>query len=849
MKLQISYSMVIVILAIVMRQREVFLSYSRAFDRTYKQGDIWSRGNMFFESNLVTSLLPLSFVIILVLVSQAIVNTGALSYATSSPDNTASRTLVNINPDNFTKGNNDQTQYYSCSNYGVMHCDPSVSEVRSFLVHGVSSEVYLPSANLKYVEGKHGKALEMVANRAETIEINNTGSINNQYFTAAFWAKRLPESEPLGIIISHANNTNTAGWYFRMTGKGQVSFAVTNSNGTVTDTKVNNNTLIPTDRFAFVVGTFDGSKVRLFVDGQLVSEAIFHGGYVADPKTTLRIGGLAQSMGMLLWTGIIDSFSLFNQTLTEDQIKELFHSSDTSYFNPEDNNSILKASLVGTWKFDSNLDETSFSQQSSNDGISRTYIASMAFAPDSRLFFSEKNTGNIRIMKDDRVLQKPFAVISDHYVNVEQGLLGIAIDPLFEKNHYVYLYYTAISNTTNNDSKIINRLVRFTDVNNAGLDKITLIDNIPASKGFHSGGALAFGPDDKLYVTVGDATQPIYAQNPSVLLGKVLRINRDGTIPADNPYPNSPVYTIGHRNMYGIAFDNKNDVGIIAENGDVFYDEINLIRKGGNYGFPTLQPPNFPPEKANSSLSILPLRSYWQNPGPTQSIYYEGNKFAEVKNRFLVGGFIGSIYALLFDLKDDKIITEEQWISFDFYPFSAITTVAASPEGEIYFAGSAIYKLAKIDSTLKEQTVFPIELHFSSNFNKVENVEILEGENTMIIDFQTSNQSIKKTSTSSPLSEPLAKASPPYTLSIRIPKNLLGAVQDVNAMTGSNKTGNNFDNLNLGRSQPITYDIDNSTSNFTRIGIKYWPDMSYRLEINGPEATNDNINLENDALN
>ena len=100
------------------------------------------------------------------------------------------------------------------------------------------------------------------------------------------------------------------------------------------------------------------------------------------------------------------------------------------------------------------------------------------------------------------------------------------------------------------------------------------------------------------------------AQNPTILLGKVLRIDRDGKIPEDNPIENSPVYTLGHRNIYGIAFDNKSQFGLIAENGDDIYDEINIIAKGGNYGFPAFQPPNISPELANESLSIQPVRSY-----------------------------------------------------------------------------------------------------------------------------------------------------------------------------------------------------------------------------------------------
>ena len=141
-----------------------------------------------------------------------------------------------------------------------------------------------------------------------------------------------------------------------------------------------------------------------------------------------------------------------------------------------------------------------------------------------------------------------------------------------------------------------NRVVRFTDTGDVGRDETILMDRIPASNGYHSGGALTFGADDKLYITVGDATEHIFAQDPSIVIGKVLRINRDGSIPIDNPYKNSPVYTLGHRNMYGIAFNGDTGLGIITENGDFHYDEVNILKKGGNYGFPAMEPPNIAPE-------------------------------------------------------------------------------------------------------------------------------------------------------------------------------------------------------------------------------------------------------------
>ncbi|MGC1132693.1 MAG: PQQ-dependent sugar dehydrogenase [Nitrososphaeraceae archaeon] len=96
-------------------------------------------------------------------------------------------------------------------------------------------------------------------------------------------------------------------------------------------------------------------------------------------------------------------------------------------------------------------------------------------------------------------------------------------------------------------------------------------------------------------------------KEPSILLGKVLRIDRDGKIPEDNPFPDSPVYRCSSRNIYGIAFDPKSGLGLIAENGNDLYDEINILSKGGNYGFPTMQPPNVAPETGDSNSSIRPV--------------------------------------------------------------------------------------------------------------------------------------------------------------------------------------------------------------------------------------------------
>ena len=137
-------------------------------------------------------------------------------------------------------------------------------------------------------------------------------------------------------------------------------------------------------------------------------------------------------------------------------------------------------------------------------------------------------------MKDDKVLAQPFVKVQTEFAE-HQGLLGITVDPKFSVNHYIYAYYTQINNKTKTP---YNRVVRFTESNNtaiAGAEKI-LLDNITASmNGEFAGGALAFGKDDNLYITVGYANDFKLAQNMSSLAGKVLRITRDGNIPIRQP--------------------------------------------------------------------------------------------------------------------------------------------------------------------------------------------------------------------------------------------------------------------------------------------------------------------------
>ncbi len=162
----------------------------------------------------------------------------------------------------------------------------------------------------------------------------------------------------------------------------------------------------------------------------------------------------------------------------------------------------------------------------------------------------------------------------------EGGLLGIALHPEFGDNRWVYLYMTARV-----DDGLRNRVVRYRLEEDALHNATTILDDLPGAV-YHDGGRLAFGPDERLYITAGDATNRPWAQDTDILAGKILRINPDGSIPGDNPF-NNAVYSYGHRNPQGLAWVGEQLWA--TEHGDTQHDELNRIVAGGNYGWPVIE--------------------------------------------------------------------------------------------------------------------------------------------------------------------------------------------------------------------------------------------------------------------
>jgi glucose/arabinose dehydrogenase len=203
----------------------------------------------------------------------------------------------------------------------------------------------------------------------------------------------------------------------------------------------------------------------------------------------------------------------------------------------------------------------------------------MAFDPAGDLFVTER-PGRIRLIRNGRLLPAPVATLNVAAMG-EGGLMGLATDPAFDVNGFLYICYT-----TRKEGRLVNSVARLTVRDeHAGAERV-LLDDVPGADQ-RDGCRLKFGPDRMLYVTTGDATIAQLAPQLDSLAGKILRLAPDGSVPADNPFPGSPVYAIGFRNPQGLAWDRAGRM-FAADLVPGPHDEINKIVRGGNYGWPTV---------------------------------------------------------------------------------------------------------------------------------------------------------------------------------------------------------------------------------------------------------------------
>jgi quinoprotein glucose dehydrogenase len=306
-------------------------------------------------------------------------------------------------------------------------------------------------------------------------------------------------------------------------------------------------------------------------------------------------------------------------------------------------------------------------------------VWSLRWSPDGRLFIGER-PGRLSVLH-------PGASEPVTYANLptalggESGLMGIALHPQFPAQPYVYVMYTA-----RKLSGGVNRISRFVDTG-AGLEhEQVLIDDIPASRN-HDGGALEFGPDGMLYVGTGDANAAMLAQDVASPNGKVLRIAPDGSIPAGNPFPGSPVWAYGFRNVSGLAFHPETGELWAASHGPSgvaadepkHMDSVYVVRKGGNHGWPHRL--GVSDDEAAMASPVLFYADYQVPPGGM--VFYRGA--GELHHNLFVTSLRGQELHRVGVEDGTRIARIERWWH---NRFGRLRAIAEGPDGSLYVGTS-----------------------------------------------------------------------------------------------------------------------------------------------------------------
>jgi glucose/arabinose dehydrogenase len=306
---------------------------------------------------------------------------------------------------------------------------------------------------------------------------------------------------------------------------------------------------------------------------------------------------------------------------------------------------------------------------------------SIVWAPDGRMLFTER-AGRIRVYENGKVRPQPLFTVPDVAPSGEGGLMSIALHPQFASNRLLYLSYVYEA-----DSQYV-RVVRYREAENGLTDRHVIIENLPAAE-YHAGCRLRFGPDAKLYITTGDATRRELAQQLNSLAGKILRVNDDGTVPTDNPFVNQKdarpeIWSYGHRNPQGLDFQAGTNLIFETEHGPSGFDgpgggdEVNIVEKGKNYGWPVIH------HTQTRAGMEAPLLEYTPACAPASGMFYRGAAFPQFTGNFFFGCLKGErLIRVVLDGR--RVITQENLLQGK---YGRIRDVAEGPDGYLYFSTS-----------------------------------------------------------------------------------------------------------------------------------------------------------------
>jgi glucose/arabinose dehydrogenase len=299
----------------------------------------------------------------------------------------------------------------------------------------------------------------------------------------------------------------------------------------------------------------------------------------------------------------------------------------------------------------------------------------IAFTSPTRMLVTER-PGRIRIIENGQLLEKPLHTFPEVSTGGEEGLMSITLHPRYAENKFVYASYAFQT-----ERGMWVEVVRFKDSGDSISDIKRIITGIPAAQ-FHAGSELAFGPDGKLYITTGDATERELAQDKDSLAGKILRLNDDGSIPSDNPF-GTALWSYGHRNPQGIDWNSEGEMygtehGPSGFDGPGGGDEVNKIEKGGNYGWPLVS------HDKTLEGTISPLLVFTPAEAPASALIYSGMLFPQFKDDLFFGALRGE-NLMRVSLEGgkatgfDRLFLEE---------YGRIREVTEGPDGAIYFSTS-----------------------------------------------------------------------------------------------------------------------------------------------------------------